>query len=79
MELTGKGNVTEAECLEVVKALGVPSNMIQFRFQPWVKKLLIRTVQKLSEASLPVGKTIGELKLICFPLIIDEKETAILL
>ena len=39
VEISAKGEMTNDEIIELSKFLGVPKNMVEFRFQPWKKNV----------------------------------------
>jgi hypothetical protein len=79
VQIVAKGEVMEEEIVEISRVLGVPKNMVQFRFQPWEKTLTIKTEHKLVGGIPPVVKTIGTFKLLCFNLAVFQESTAVAL
>jgi hypothetical protein len=77
VEITAKGEVVEEEINEISKVLGVPKNMVQFRFQPWNKTLIIKTEHKLITSISPIIKTFEHFKLLCFHLAVFQENTSI--
>ncbi len=77
IEISAKGEVSDEEISQIAKILGVPANMVKFRFQTWVKTSIIKAEHKLIGGLVPIVKTFGDFKLLCFQLAVFQENTAI--